>query len=49
MLGGGVQISKITEFCGAPGIGKTQIGFHFILLLFFFFRSELNSLKRQCL
>lgn len=26
MLGGGVQVGKITEFCGAPGIGKTQIG-----------------------
>ncbi|CAG8494092.1 3067_t:CDS:2 [Paraglomus brasilianum] len=26
MLGGGVPIRKITEFCGAPGIGKTQFG-----------------------
>lgn len=26
MLGGGVPVGKITEFCGAPGIGKTQIG-----------------------
>ncbi|XP_059147086.1 DNA repair protein RAD51 homolog 3-like isoform X2 [Physella acuta] len=25
MLGGGVPLHKITEFCGAPGIGKTQI------------------------
>ena len=25
MLGGGVQTGKITEFCGAPGIGKTQM------------------------
>ncbi|XP_041349752.1 DNA repair protein RAD51 homolog 3-like [Gigantopelta aegis] len=25
MLGGGVPLAKITEFCGAPGIGKTQI------------------------
>ena len=25
MLGGGVPVGKITEFCGAPGIGKTQI------------------------
>ena len=25
MLGGGVPMGKITEFCGAPGIGKTQI------------------------
>lgn len=24
MLGGGVPMGKITEFCGAPGIGKTQ-------------------------
>lgn len=26
LLGGGVPLGKITEFCGAPGIGKTQIG-----------------------
>ncbi|XP_060082548.1 DNA repair protein RAD51 homolog 3-like [Ylistrum balloti] len=25
MLGGGVPLCKITEFCGAPGTGKTQI------------------------
>ena len=25
MLGGGVALTKITEFCGTPGIGKTQI------------------------
>lgn len=24
-LGGGVQLTKITEVCGAPGIGKTQL------------------------
>jgi len=27
MLGGGVPTRKITEFCGVPGIGKTQMGF----------------------
>jgi len=26
MLGGGVPIAKLTEFCGVPGIGKTQMG-----------------------
>ena len=26
MLGGGVPLTKITEFCGAPGVGKTQLG-----------------------
>ena len=26
MLGGGVPVGKITEFCGAPGVGKTQMG-----------------------
>ncbi|XP_077995862.1 DNA repair protein RAD51 homolog 3-like [Glandiceps talaboti] len=26
ILGGGVPLTKITEFCGAPGIGKTQLG-----------------------
>ncbi|XP_050407985.1 DNA repair protein RAD51 homolog 3 isoform X2 [Patella vulgata] len=25
MLGGGVPLCKMTEFCGAPGIGKTQM------------------------
>lgn len=24
-LGGGVQLGKITELCGAPGVGKTQL------------------------
>jgi len=26
MLGGGIPLNKLTEFCGAPGIGKTQLG-----------------------
>ena len=25
MLGGGIPLRKITEFCGAPGVGKTQM------------------------
>ena len=25
ILGGGVPLTKITEICGAPGIGKTQM------------------------
>ncbi|NWW91170.1 RA51C protein, partial [Rhynochetos jubatus] len=25
ILGGGVQLTKITEICGAPGVGKTQL------------------------
>ena len=25
MLGGGIPVGKITEFCGAPGVGKTQM------------------------
>jgi len=25
LLGGGVPLGKVTEFCGAPGVGKTQI------------------------
>ena len=25
MMGGGVALGKVTEFCGAPGLGKTQI------------------------
>ena len=34
MLGGGVPVGKITEFCGAPGIGKTQIGYAIELIFF---------------
>jgi len=26
LLGGGVKIGQVTEFCGVPGIGKTQLG-----------------------
>ena len=26
MLGGGVPRGKLIEFCGVPGVGKTQIG-----------------------
>jgi len=26
LLGGGVQVGQVTEFCGVPGIGKTQLG-----------------------
>lgn len=25
ILGGGVQLTKITEVCGVPGVGKTQL------------------------
>jgi len=25
MLGGGVPLGKMTEFCGSPGVGKTQM------------------------
>jgi predicted ATP-dependent serine protease len=26
MLGGGIPARAITEFCGVPGVGKTQLG-----------------------
>jgi RAD51-like protein 2 len=26
ILGGGVAVGQITEFCGVPGVGKTQLG-----------------------
>lgn len=26
LLGGGIRTGQITEFCGGPGVGKTQIG-----------------------
>ncbi|XP_030318497.1 DNA repair protein RAD51 homolog 3 isoform X2 [Calypte anna] len=29
ILGGGVQLTKITEICGAPGVGKTQLCFFY--------------------
>ena len=35
MIGGGIPIGKITEICGAPGLGKTQFG----LVKIFFQRS----------
>lgn len=35
ILGGGVQLTKITEVCGAPGVGKTQL-WYFILITFGF-------------
>ena len=25
MMGGGVALGKVTEFCGGPGLGKTQM------------------------
>jgi RAD51-like protein 2 len=31
MLGGGVPIGQITEFCGVPGVGKTQLGIQLAL------------------
>ena len=27
VLGGGIALRKVTEICGAPGIGKTQMGY----------------------
>ena len=33
MLGGGVPVGKITEFCGSPGIGKTQLRWAFFTAL----------------
>ena len=31
MLGGGIPIGQITEFCGVPGVGKTQLGIQLAL------------------
>lgn len=31
VLGGGVPIGQITEYCGVPGIGKTQLGIQLAL------------------
>ncbi|KAJ1422732.1 P-loop containing nucleoside triphosphate hydrolase protein [Ochromonadaceae sp. CCMP2298] len=31
MLGGGIQTGQITELCGVPGIGKTQMGIQLAL------------------
>jgi len=33
ILGGGVQLTKITEICGAPGVGKTQLWYFIYRLL----------------
>ena len=27
IVGGGIPLGKITEFCGGPGMGKTQFGY----------------------
>jgi RAD51-like protein 2 len=27
LLGRGVPAGKLSEFCGAPGVGKTQLGY----------------------
>lgn len=35
MLGGGIAVGKITEFCGAPGIGKTQFRYDLLTSLQF--------------
>lgn len=31
LLGGGVCVARMTEFCGAPGVGKTQLGMQLCL------------------
>ncbi|GAB9468216.1 hypothetical protein Gpo141_00005537 [Globisporangium polare] len=31
MLGGGIPCSELTEICGGPGTGKTQLGIHLCL------------------
>uniref|UniRef100_UPI00398E8C5F DNA repair protein RAD51 homolog 3 n=1 Tax=Pristiophorus japonicus TaxID=55135 RepID=UPI00398E8C5F len=31
ILGGGVPIAKITEICGAPGVGKTQLSIQLVV------------------
>ncbi|PSC75198.1 Sodium hydrogen exchanger 7 [Micractinium conductrix] len=31
MMGGGVETGAITEFCGVPGVGKTQLGMQLAL------------------
>ena len=33
MLGGGVALGKVTEFCGAPGLGKTQIWWVYVHII----------------
>lgn len=30
ILGGGIPVSKVTELCGCPGTGKTQLWYLFI-------------------
>ena len=31
LIGGAIQVGQITEFCGFPGIGKTQLGIQICL------------------
>ena len=32
MIGGGIPLGRITEFCGAPGMGKTQFGYILLMI-----------------
>jgi RAD51-like protein 2 len=46
ILGGGVQTGEITEFCGAPGVGKTQIGMQ--LAVSVQLPSEFSGIEGEC-
>lgn len=35
MLGGGIPLGKITEVCGPPGVGKTQIRYTWVFIVLY--------------
>jgi hypothetical protein len=43
ILGGGISCGQVTEFCGVPGVGKTQIGWVCLTV------SKLSILQSACL
>lgn len=45
LLGDGIPIAQLTEFCGVPGIGKTQMGYLIIFIIMFFNLFKKNEQK----
>ena len=44
MLGGGVPLGKITEICGAPGVGKTQFRYAWYEKIYNLYQYDISSI-----
>ena len=44
MLGGGVPLGKITEICGAPGVGKTQFRYTWYEKIYNLYHHDISSI-----